>query len=606
MLAAMAHRGPDGEGTTERATPAGSLVFGHRRLAIVDLSPSGRQPMRHAASGNELVFNGEIYGFDRLRARLEKEGEAFRGTSDTEVLLAALTLWGERTFDEIDGMYALAFFEARTQRLLLARDPCGIKPLYVAQPAPGELLFASETRAVLASGAVASHLDREALASFLAYGSVIEPRTIHAGIEALPRGSLRWYETGANMRATARRLWSPAAPRAGLTPEDAASQLRESLAAAVRTHLVADVPVSVFLSSGMDSAVLAGLVAKAGANVLGLTVGVGREREDETVAARESAARLGIEHEVLTVDEAAARAAVPRWLAASDQPSADGLNTFLVAEAVRARGFKVALSGLGADELFGGYASFARLPRLSRQLAMVPRSLGRTLGRMAQAPLALRMGRMRAEKFEDLLASRRGVATPLALAAAYFAWRRTLTAARLESLGLVAPDGEMPQGSSADPAWQISQLESTHYMGNTLLRDADVQSMAHGLEVRVPFLARSVLDLAASLPVEARMPVEGRRKELLWRAFAASIRPALAQEAKKGFSLPFATWLAGPLRDWREASLAALGRAGVVDAGGLKALLRDLEEAKADPTGARRMQLCVLGDFLGRGHSPRL
>ncbi len=597
MLAALAHRGPDDRGAHVEAVGGGVLGLGQTRLAIVDLSPAGHQPMRHGPTGNWLVFNGEIYGFQALRARLEAGGARFRGTSDTEVLLEALTQRGDDALSELDGMYALAYFDARRQRLLLARDPLGIKPLYVTASA-GRFAFASEIRALLVAGASPRTVDRAALARYLAFGAFQEPETPFTGIRAFPRGTAQWIdlEGGAARRGPARRVWQAPVPDPKLTMDEAVAGVERNLTDAVRTHLVSDVPLGIFLSSGMDSAIIGGLAARLGADVLALTVSF-REPSalDEGRLAAATAARLGLRHREVMIGVDDSLAASADWLAAMDQPSFDGLNTYIVSRAAHAEGLKVALTGLGADELFGGYPAFVDVPRQLRILRRVPRGAAAALFPLLTPALRL-LDPTRAEKLADTAGARRDVA------ALYMERRRCLSRARLAALGL-SPDGggPAPELAGGDAAWTISQLESTLYMGNMLLKDLDGNSMAHGLELRVPFLGRAVIDAAARLPERLRMPPGGRRKELLWRAFHDLIRPELAGERKKGFSLPVADWMRGPLSAWRVERLHYLGKtAGIFEPRGVDAVLQAFLR-KPDGASANRVYaLAILGDYLER------
>lgn len=593
MLDAMRHRGPDGVGqhTVQNAGPA--LTLGHRRLALIDLSPTGAQPMLHAETGNVIVFNGEIYDFQKLKARFVASGEVFQGTSDTEVLLVALTRLGEGILREIDGMFALAFYEARTNRLLLARDPCGIKPLVVAESTDGDLAFASEVRALAASGIASKAVDPEALSDVLAYGSTSEPRTLFKDIRMFPAGTARWIDVATRRTLSSTKLWIPPGEIPRVSAEEAAERLQAALASAVASHLVADVPVSIFLSSGMDSAVLAGLVARASHEVLALTVGFEGE-QSEVDGARRTAHRLGVRHEVLQLDDAFVRRSFAEWLTALDQPSADGYNTFLVSDAVHIRGFKIAVSGLGADELWGGYATFRTLPRLASWLEPVPSPLRKGLGFLAKAGLGMRYGAFRSEKVEDLFSSAGSIDE------LYFAQRRILSKRRLAAAGLAPTEARWFPDVKQRGA-RLSLLERDFYMRNTLLRDADNMSMARGLEIRVPFLSRPILDLAASLPEEVRFPPGGRRKEMLWRAFESSIPPEEAALAKRGFQLPFASWFDGPvLSDWVRASLNSLKRRASFSDDAFNALTGQLDQPGFDHSGGRRLALSVLGDYMER------
>ncbi|MFM8593714.1 MAG: asparagine synthase (glutamine-hydrolyzing), partial [Chloroflexota bacterium] len=362
MMQAMVHRGPDDEGYEARPfgsdQSGASAAFGFRRLAILDLTPTGHQPMIDERTGNCLVFNGEIYNFRHVRNRLAAQGVRFRSTGDTEVLLQALSHWGEAAIDELDGMFAFAFYEVRSRRILLARDHLGIKPLYVAH-LPHAVVFASEVRAILASGLVPDDLDPAGIATCLAYGAPQDPLTVHKAIRSFPAGSLQWLgpEVIEGRRSPVRRRWWRFPHVAKQPPEqELVSRIEQVCGDAVRDQCVADVPLVVFLSAGIDSATIAALARRSNKDLLTFTVGNATSaEEDETGPARESASYIGTRHHETIVDDEWVRGEWREWRLGADRPSIDGLNTMLVSNAVKAAGNTVALSGLGADELFGGY-----------------------------------------------------------------------------------------------------------------------------------------------------------------------------------------------------------------------------------------------------------
>ncbi len=567
MVAALTHRGPDDRGVVVRPLNGRFIGLGHTRLAILDLTPAGSQPMAHAPTGAEIVFNGEIYNFQRLRADLKREGETFRGGSDTEVLLAGLARHGQAYLERLEGMYAFGFFDPRGHSLLLARDPAGIKPLYLAETADG-LVFASETRALLASGLTPRTIDRRALAGYLAYGAVQHPLTLFAGVQSLPPGSCLAFRVGPSGRwarvSPPKMFWRLPPIRPAITEAEAVRAARETLNAAVKDHLIADVPVGLFLSSGLDSTILAGLAAKQSKAPKSFTV-VFRDGQglSEGRAAAQTAREFGLSHSELPMAMSDAQAAVQDWLAALDQPSIDGLNVFVISRAVRERGMKVALSGLGGDELFGGYPSFRDVPRLRRITALLkpfPASVRRGLARMAAVG---RTGAVK-EKLSDMLGGDGSVRS------LYLQRRRTLSDGQMAELGLNAAElGLGPDYLPADAAPDIdadladliktvSQFEFRLYQGNMLLRDADANGMAFGLEIRLPFLDQRMLDLAHAIPGPIRLPKRAAGKHLLRRAFADFLRPELLNKPKRGFTLPIGRWMAGPLRPLCEQALLVL------------------------------------------------
>lgn len=609
MMRAMVHRGPDDEGFEQFPLGGSAAVagFGFRRLAILELSPLGHQPMVNHATGDALVFNGEIYNFQDLRRRLEGLGCRFRSSGDSEVLLHALSAWGEQAIDELDGMFALAFFHASSRRVLVARDPLGIKPLYVAHGADS-VVFGSEIRAVLASGLVTDELDPAGVASFLAYGAPQDPLTIHKSIRSLPSGTCEWWDSRAVASGgpVRRRYWSFPAADSSDSEQAATGLIRQHLAASVVAQCVADVPLGVFLSGGVDSATLAALAV--GDQEPPLTFAVGYDVPgvaDETSAAADTAAALGTRHFQTIVDSEWAILQWSEWLKAADRPSIDGLNTYIVSGAVKDRDVSVALSGLGADELFGGYPSFRRVSqvrRALRALAWVPQRLRRSVASRLLASLS----EAKRAKFFDLVSQGTSAIELTALS------RRVMSDEAMQRLGLSAkPLGLSPlflaseaydpfRSADGDSFVGVSQAELTLYMGNTLLRDTDVNSMAHSLEVRVPFLGRHVVDSVSALPGATRQPRGAAPKHLLRKAITDLLPESVFTRPKTGFTLPFGEWMSGPLRDQCEAAILGLERCPVLDASGVRRLWRDSMTPDKKIHWSRPLALVVLGQYLGR------
>jgi len=601
MLQSQHHRGPDDEGSVALSLGDRHLLLGHRRLAILDLSPAGHQPMVHPETGDWLVFNGEIYNFRVLRDELSAAGVQFRGHSDTEVLLHSLTQYGVATFDRLNGMYALAWYRAREQELVLARDPQGIKPLYVAA-LPEGVIFASETRALLASGLIEPRVDMRGLAGMLAYGAPQHPFTLIEGIQSFPRGCYQQFT--AQRLSMPQAFWRAPRPESSRTAPATISEVAETLKAAVRDQLVADVPVGVFLSSGLDSTILAGLAAAHTDQQRSFTVGFADQPDlSEFAAAAETAARFKLQHTEISITGDEAAHATTDWLDAIDQPSIDGMNTFVISRAVREQGIKVALSGLGGDELFGGYPSFSEVPRLARffkPLAFIPKSC-RDWGAQLLMRSASESGR---EKFRDMLQ------TDGSLEALFLQRRRLLSNRFLTQLGLSAPTLGLDQSflgpeswsgldlSGAPPVWAISQLEMHFYQANTLLRDSDANSMAHGLELRVPILDHRLVELLARVPDQIRMPGGRPEKALLRQAFPSLLTPTLLAQSKKGFSLPIGRWMLGPLRTRCENAMAELKHSGLLRPEGVDDIWRAFLAAPESPMWSRAWALVILGSYL--------
>jgi asparagine synthase (glutamine-hydrolysing) len=613
MMRAMIHRGPDDEGYEERplGTDGAGLRagLGFRRLAILDLSPAGHQPMVNPATGDLIVFNGEIYNFRWLRQRLESAGVSFRSTGDTEVLLAALSTWGEAAFAELDGMFALAFYHAGSRRILLARDHVGIKPLYVGR-APGALVFASEIRAVLASGLVADDLSAAGVATFLAYGAPQDPLTVHRDVSSFPSGSYAWVDATAAQPATplrARRYWRFPRVAAAHSAAGAAETVRFQIDNAVRDQSVADVPLGLFLSGGIDSATLAAFARKRLPDVRTHAVGFESERAvDEIQAAAETAAAVGTTHAETIVTDATVADRWHQWLAALDRPSIDGLNTFIVSRAVRDGGMTVALSGLGADELFGGYPQFRSVPRMARTLAplaVLPDRLREAAASVAFAPLRT----FRRSRAIDLVSH---ASSPLDV---LLRIRRISTDRELAALGLRAhelglcreylPAEEylaIAEAGDRDVFHTIAHAECALYMGNTTLRDSDTNGMAHSLEVRVPYLARSLVDYVGSIPGAMHMPAAGQAKHLLRAAGRGLLPEDVYRRPKTGFSLPIGEWMFGRLRESCEAAVEAAAACPLLDGGGVREIWRFFTaHRQLTDLWFRPLAIVALGSYLG-------
>lgn len=561
VLSALGRRGPDARGHLEATGPDWVACLAHTRLKIIDLSDRAAQPMASRDGRHVLVFNGEIYAFAALRAELEGRGHHFVSASDTEVLLYALKEWGEGALERIDGMFAFALLDRSSGTLLAARDRLGVKPLYYEGDGRAVAL-ASEVRALSAAGRRDFRPDPEAIASYVAFGNVSGPATAVAGVLELLPGHLLRFGGG---KLELRRYWSPVGgSQAGAPPHlEAAAEVRRRMARSVREQLVSDVPVGIFLSGGMDSGALVALAAEVdGANVAAFTVGFPQDGDshDETDGARSHAVQAGVRHHVVEVTEADAFGSVEAWFEALDQPSIDGLNTFLVAKAVRGAGVTVALSGLGGDELFGGYAHLRRANR---------RPLPDTMA--AALEWLLRPG----SGVWSLLAGRGGrLDKALALASArdaagiYSANRALYVLPAVADL--VAPAYRSAWCGGGNRALLSSALTSgtgvraqillelQNYLPNVLLRDSDVMAMWHGLEVRVPFLDKELVEYVVAVgpgDLSARRGL----KPLLAAAMGSHGRP---QPRKLGFSLPMARWLRGPLRSDVERRLKRLEWAG--------------------------------------------
>lgn len=573
MMNAQVHRGPDDAGIEARQFGESAVVLGHRRLAILDLSPLGHQPMENPDTGDLVVYNGEIYNFWELRAELEQAGYRFRSRGDTEVLLRAYEHWGAGCLEKFRGMFAFALWDARRQRLFLARDHLGIKPLYYAAR-PGCFLFASEVRALLSSGLIPSVVDGRGLASYVAYGAVQEPLTIVEGVRMLAAGS--WMAVDLSGEAVDQvRYWRFPAPDPGRRQVPTAQLIEEGRALLERSvgrHMVSDVPVGVFLSSGLDSTAVLGLARRsAGEQIHAFTVSFPEDEfHDEAAVARQTASRLGVMHHVCTVDSASALEWAADAVRHLDQPTVDGVNAYMVSRAVRGEGIIVALSGQGGDEMFGGYWTFLGVPlwvRRRRWLGWMPGAWRARLAGLA----GMRRPSLVREKGRDLA---RGDGS---IRSVYFSYQRLLPDRDLERLGLRAePLGLTP--SFHDPAMDdtdcviegdviasVSRLDARYYLGSTLLRDGDVFGMANSLEIRVPLLDRDVVEWALGMPGDVLLPNRVADKYLLRQICADFYDQEQLRRAKRGFSAPFSVWLRGPLQEPVRAGLEAVKRSGLLE-----------------------------------------
>ncbi|MCE9630025.1 MAG: asparagine synthase (glutamine-hydrolyzing) [Planctomycetia bacterium] len=614
MMQAMIHRGPDDDGYEELpmgGDESGPVAgFGFRRLSILDLTSAGHQPIFNSFTGDCLIFNGEIYNFRSLRSELQLRGTLFRGTSDSEVLLQALSTWGEAALEKLQGMYAFAFYEAKTRRILLARDPLGIKPLYVAS-LPNRFVFASEIRSVRVSGLVPDDLDMGGIAGMLAYGAVQSPRTIYEHIRSFPAGNSQWLDAGVvsgSPQAPSRRYWNfPAHPQTATDVPTAAAHVRQLLHDSVLRHLVADVPVGVFLSAGIDSTIIASCAREFTPQVTAFTVGFGAVHgQDEVTLASETARALGMKHVAVELDANNMPEKWQDWIAGMDSPSIDGFNTYVVSRRLAAEGVVVGLSGLGADELFGGYQTFDRAPRWSkllRAMSFIPSGMRTSVIRRL-GELDGRTGAF--EKLADLVAGDPSVAG-IALSLRRAMPNRSLSALGFypgcTGLGVNYLDARSDTGAAAtldgDGFNTVARMEMTHYMGDTLLRDTDTNSMRQSLEVRVPFLDTPVVDYVSSLPGHIKRHARCSSKSLLRMACAKAIRDDVARRPKTGFTLPMGDWMRGEMRESCEAAIGQLERVSFLEGAEVRRIWNSFVTDSRSVHWSRPLALVVLGSAIG-------
>jgi asparagine synthase (glutamine-hydrolysing) len=602
LTSALAHRGPDGAGVWR--SPSSETLLVHRRLAIIDLSPDGAQPMTSADGRHVLVFNGEVYNHRELRSALEARGERFRTSSDTDVLLRLLALDGPPALARVRGMFALACWDTVDRSLVLARDRFGIKPLYVAARG-ASIAFASELSALARAGLVDVQPSPSAVLGFLAWGSVPPPLAWNRGAEMLEAGTWReWRQDGTEVRgrfADARDVYQsarrdPSRQDAGALRAAVGDAVRDS----VRAHLVADVPVGVFLSGGIDSGALVSAATSVGATGLKTFTVAFDDASSEAGRARTVGQAFGTEHHELRVDASQIVADLPQVLARLDQPTIDGVNSFYVSRAVATTGIKAVLSGAGGDEVFGGYPSFSRLPR------------------------AMRAKRVAGPLWPIIGAAGRGV-VPSHLRARWTHFARSngswIEAYRVQR-GFFLPQElrELAGPALRDPAvWSdacaalegaeracleaagdersraaVARMESRMYLQSQLLRDLDVMSMAHGLEVRVPFVDAPLV--GAVWPALASHPALVTGKRLLHATLERPLPDAIVRHPKQGFTLPFATWMHGELAPLVRDGLDRAARAGWIASDAPSRLWSDFAEGRVH--WSRAWGVSILGHFL--------
>jgi len=531
MNHAQQHRGPDDCGIAS----CGNVHLGNTRLAIIDTSTAGHQPMNDPQTGNWITYNGETYNFKDLRRQLD---DPWVSNTDTEVVLRAYGKWGIDAFAKLRGMFALAIWDNQKQTLVLARDPLGIKPLYYYVDGR-QFIFASELRALLASGLVPRKLSTAGVDSYLANGSVEAPVTIIEGVRQLLPGHCLQVNGDLELRDVEFAI--PKSESIDGNRDEAVARLRSELEESVRLHLVSDVPLGVFLSGGMDSSALVGLLSRV-SNQRPKTFSVVFDEAAYTEApfSRAVAERFNTDHSEIRLSEDRLLDILPTVIAAIDQPTMDGVNTFVVSSAVKREGITVALSGLGGDELFAGYPSFRRalkfgaMPQASKRFLRAASGVGK---------LALN-GSVQRQKFWQLMNSDGGPEDVYRISRQLFS---TDTVTRLTGRE-ASNHSSNGHRHDKDVVNAISRLEMRGYMTNTLLRDTDVMSMAHSLEVRVPFVDLKLVDYVLSLPGEWKLRGGDGPKPLLVDVVSDLLPREFMARPKMGFTLPFEKWMQGKMR----------------------------------------------------------
>jgi asparagine synthase (glutamine-hydrolysing) len=551
---ALRSRGPDAAGMW--VSDDRRVGFGHRRLSIIDVSDRANQPMLSRDRELAIIFNGEIYNYRELREELMNAGETFDTTSDTEVVLRMYRRSGPSMLPRLRGMFAFAIWDGRTRTLFLARDPYGIKPLYYSN-VNGVFRIASQVKAILAGGGVPTTRDPAGVAGFFLRGSVPEPFTLYAAIRALPAGS--WMTVTPSGVSEPQSYFSLATvlrdaveSHRHYTQQERQQIIADAVTESVRYHLVSDVPVGAFLSSGRDSGTIVALAAETGIPLRTVTLRFEEYAgtlKDEAPLAEVVARQYGTQHTTSTLTRQAFVEALPRALEAMDQPSIDGLNSYFVCKAAAELGWKVALSGTGGDELFGGYSTFRSIPRVVRNFtpfrylpvladiferlhgAVVPHNNPRFSPKTARLP---KYG----HSYEGAYLVKRGLYLPEELPELL---GREMAEEGLRELAIVDRIRATMTPDPGSPIARVAAMESALFMRNQLLRDIDWASMAHSLEVRVPlvdaFLLRQVAPAVFSNGV-----LDG--KDLMARSPRTPLPQAVLSRKKTGFTLPIRDWLA--------------------------------------------------------------
>jgi asparagine synthase (glutamine-hydrolysing) len=601
MCAAMVHRGPDDEGV---AALTGATI-GMRRLAIFDPA-NGQQPMRTPDGRLTLVFNGAIYNYRELRAELAATW-SFRTECDTEVLLAAYARWGGECVRRLRGMFAFAVWNESERTLFLARDPLGIKPFYYRHDG-ATLAFASELNALLAGGTFAPSIDPGSVNDYLGWLAVPAPRTIYHGVLSLEPGQCATFASGQlDLHAT----WNFSAIPRDISVCGSAAEFTAELARrlddTIRAHVLADVPVGAFLSGGLDSTAVVGLMTRAtGARLRTFSVVFDEAGYSEANAAAATARHFGTDHTAALVTGADVARDLDGIVAGLDQPSGDGINTYYASRAAHAGGVKVALSGLGGDELFGGYPSFSQVPRLARWLPAwraVPAGLRTTI------VTRLNRGDTRRRKLGDILShatSRQEIAA---------LQRRVFSDGTRASLLTDDARTQIPDQSPFHPRLHeltadlasagdfelASGWELRTYMTDVLLRDSDAMSMRHSLELRVPFVDRPLIEWLWRQPSRFKS-TPAHPKSALAAAVGDLLPPGLADRPKRGFTMPFAVWMKRDLRPFLDDTFtaASIARSGLFEPAAVQQLWRGFLAQDDVREWSRVWSLAIMLAFVNR------
>lgn len=593
MNAALSHRGPDAQGVFAE----GQVALGHTRLSVIDLDASANQPMTDASGRYTLVFNGEIYNYKELRSMVRTYD--FQTRSDTEVLLAGLAKWGENFLKECRGMYALAFWDNEEDSLILARDPMGIKPLYYARKG-NILVFASEIRAILATGLFERKINREALPEYLRFQTVHGTRTILQEIYSLPSGSyLRVVDSEMNIKYHYRRSGVKVAGVGRMDYPEIQRLVKDRLETAVKRRMVSDVPLGAFLSGGIDSSAIVALASMhSSAPLKTFNIDFAEPEFSEARFAQIVADKYGTDHTTIRLDAKELIDRLPMALAAMDHPSGDGINTYVISGAAKKAGITVALSGLGGDELFAGYPIFEQYHRLeqNRWLWSFPKFArnigGIVLEKMRPGIASEKTRQVLNEDYSDLeyiYPYSRQVSqekTNRRLLAYDAPVEKAVVEIVHEGVGYRTPGFDLPLLSRVSYAEMATNLESV------LLRDTDQMSMAHALEVRVPFLDIDLVSTVLSVSDTHKYP--HTPKKLLVDSLGDLLPREIVNRPKMGFVFPWEHWMKNELREFCQDRIADLGRREEFNGPELDKRMNAFLKGDPKVTWSRLWHLCIL------------
>ena len=597
MTQAMAHRGPDAEGVYSGK----NIVLGHRRLSIIDLNEASNQPFTSLDGRYTLVYNGELYNYKSIKAQLTEFD--FRTDSDTEVVLHAFIKWGMKALQLFNGMFAFAFWDNEEEKLWIGRDRLGIKPLYYAN-VDHSLVFASEMRSILASGLVKPKMDENSLVDYLRYQTVHAPKTMIEGVYVLEPGC--YLETSDNNTKEV-EYWKPwQSYHFDSDPLVIQKNIREKLTESVDRRLVADVPFGAFLSGGIDSSLIVGIISeRLERSIDTFNVSFDESEFSESIYARQVAKKFQTNHHEILLNPQDFLEALPAALKGMDHPSGDGPNTWIVSRETKKQGISMALSGLGGDEVFAGYDVFTRIPYVAERnwILSFPKPLRALIGNL----LKLSKPGFQSAKTKEILMS-----DYFDLQHLYPIFRkvlldddvlkllnkRSLTSnsvfESIQSLERYNEFGALPT------LGRIGLAEMNTYMQNVLLRDTDQMSMAHALEVRVPFLDHELVEYSMHISDSIKYPYSP--KKLLVDSFKDLLPPEVVDRPKMGFVLPWEQWLKHELRDFAEERLRNLGNTEYFDAAAINALWAKFLKGDPTVTWSRVWPLITLADWMKNNH----